>query len=137
MEKRCKKCGKPITPKSKSGLCQACFNRSRRERSTKRCKACGTKILEHNKSGLCKQCFFKANQKNKREKRKYYDRNFRSIHRQPKLPTLPRKCWYCGKPVGKYRLFCNETCRRLYYADKPSTWIEDRGYCHYKPMGGF
>jgi len=128
MERRCKKCNKPISLKSESGLCQSCFNKSRKERSTKRCRICGVKILEHNKSGLCKKCFPKRNSKYAKEKRK-------STKKKTEPSNLKRRCWHCGKPVGKYMLFCSETCKRLYYASKPSMWIENRGYYHYKPIG--
>ena len=59
---KCFKCGKPLSSKRKTGLCNNCYNKNRVKVKIinsidKVCINCGKPISKNNKSGYCSKCF--------------------------------------------------------------------------------
>jgi len=55
---KCKDCGKEITGKGKTGLCNSCAKKTKnmKRKLDLKCTSCGKPLADWNKTGLCQKC---------------------------------------------------------------------------------
>jgi len=86
----CKKCGRPIKGKGKTGLCKSCAHRTKnmKNKKNRRCVICGSPIADWNKTGRCQEHWHSKGGNT-------------NIPRQSKRARI--RCW-------------NNHCKKLFYA---------------------